>query len=135
MRPTVAVGAAVLVMVSSLAPVQSALGQDTVSAAESAAKADAETFDGKKFGEVLGRAFSREHRTTIERCAKQTKPPDLSDFGLLLRVDGTGVVEQALVKPSTNLATCVQNKMKGWKTSVPPHAGFWVRVGVRLKRK
>ena len=134
MTPTLAAAAAVLVALW-LVPVYSALGQDPLSAAESAAKAGAETAEGKKFGEVLGQTFGREHGVTIQRCAKETKRPDLSDFDLFLRIDGAGVVEQAWVKPGTNLATCVQSKVVGWKTSLPPHAGFWGRVGVNLKRK
>ena len=119
----------------SLAPARAAVGEDPVTAAESAAKAGAEEPDGKAFGELLGQAFGREHGATIQRCAKETKKPELSDFALLLRVDGTGVVDQALVRPVTNLATCVRGKMIGWKGSVPPRAGFWVKVGVNLKRK
>ena len=129
-----AVGA-VLLGALSVARVHSARAQDVVSAAESAARAGAETPDGKKFGEDLGKVFGREHGATIQRCAKETKRPDLSDFDLLLRVDGIGLVDQALVKPATNLAQCVRHKMKGWKTSVPPNSGFWVKVSVNLKRK
>lgn len=118
-----------------VAPATSTFGQDQLSAGESAAKADAETVEGKKFGETLGKAFGREHRSTIQRCAKEAKRPDLSDFNLYLRVDGAGVVDQSLVKPATTLASCVRDKMLGWKISAPPHAGFWVKVGVNLKGK
>jgi hypothetical protein len=128
------VGAAVFALLF-LVSVHSGWADTALSAAESAAKAGAQTPDGKKFGEALGQAFGREHGTTIQGCAKDTKRPDLSDFDLLLRIDGTGVVDQALVKPSTNLATCVQQKVVGWKTSLPPYAGFWVQVAVNLKRK
>ena len=127
--------AAALLPVLGLMPAAPAPGQDPVAAAETAAKADADTPGGKAFGEALGEAFGREHGLTIQRCAKETKRPDLSDFDLLLRVDPSGAVDQALVKPVTNLATCVQGKLAGWKTSVPPHPGFWVEVAVNLKRK
>ena len=133
-RPTFAASAAVLVLLW-LVPVHFSLGQDAVSVAESAAKADAETAEGKDFGEALRQAFGRDHAATIQRCAQETKRPDLSNFDLFLRVDGAGVVDQALVKPGTNLAACVQGKMPGWRVSVPPHAGFWVKVSVNLKRK
>jgi len=130
----VAVDAAMLVLLL-VAPTHSALGQDDLPAAEAAAKAGAETADGKKFAEALGQAFGREHGGTIRRCMKEVKRPDLSDFDLFLRVDGSSVVEQAFVKPTTTLTTCVVGKMRDWKTSVPPHAGFWVKVGVIIKRK
>jgi hypothetical protein len=127
---SVALGVAVPLMA-----VHAASQQDPVAVAESAARAASETTDGKKFAEGVGQAFGRAHGATIQRCAKDTKRPALTDFDLFLRIDGNGVVEQALVKPSTNLATCVQGKMTGWKTAVPPRAGFWVKVGVNLKRK
>ena len=130
----VAVGAAVFVVLFP-APGKSAVGQVQISQAKSAAEADAETAEGKKFGEALAQAFGREHGSTIQRCAKETKRPDLSDFDLFLRVDETGVVDQAFEEPATALATCVREKMSGWKVSTPPHAGFWAKVDVNLKPK
>jgi len=112
-----------------------AFGQVQISQAETAAKADAGTEEGKTFGEALAQAFGREHGSTIQRCAKEAKRPDLSNFDVFLRLDGAGVVDQALVEPATALATCVREKLPGWKSSAPPHAGFWVKVDVNLKRK
>lgn len=125
--------AAVLVLL--LVPVPSALAQDEIQAAESAAKSGAETAEGKKFEEALGSAFGRAHASTIQGCAKQVKRADLSDFDLFLRVDEGGTVDRALVKPASTLATCVRDKMPGWKALAPPHAGYWVKVGVNLKSK
>ena len=130
----VGVSAAVLVVLTP-ARGQSAVGQAEISQARSAAEADSETAEGKKFGEAVAQAFGREHGSTIQRCAKETKRPDLSDFNLFLRLDGAGVVDQAFEEPATALATCVREKMPGWKVSAPPHAGFWVKVDVNLKRK
>jgi hypothetical protein len=125
----------VVLLVLLPARVHSAVGQVQISQAKSAAQADAQTAGGKKFGEALAQAFGREHSSTIQRCAKETKHPDLSAFDLFLRLDGTGVVDQAFEEPATALATCVREKMSGWKVSTPPHAGFWVKVDVDLKRK
>jgi hypothetical protein len=130
----VAVSGAVLVVLLP-ARAQSAVEQVQISQAKSAAQTDAETEEGKKFGEALAQAFGREHGSTIQRCAKETKRPDLSDFDLFLRLDGTGVVDLAFEEPATALASCVREKMSGWKVSTPPHAGFWVKVDVNLKRK
>jgi hypothetical protein len=113
----------------------SAVEQVQISQAKSAAEADAGTAEGKKFGEAVAQAFGREHGSTIQRCAKETKRPDLSDFDLFLRLDVTGVVDQAIEEPATAIATCVRRKMSGWKVSTPPHAGFWVKVDVNLKPK
>lgn len=129
-----AISATVLVLLLP-APAQSAPEHGQISEAEAAAKADAGTPEGKKLGEALSQAFGRDHGRTIQQCAKEAKRPDLSDFGLFLRLDGAGVVDQALVEPATALATCVRAKMPGWKVSAPPHAGFWVKVDVNLKAK
>lgn len=118
-----------------IAPLHLALGQDDFAAAETSAKADSETPEGKRYGDGLGEAFGREHGRTIQQCAKESKRPDLTNFDILVRCDGTGVVDQVLVKPSTTLATCVAGKLHGWKTSVPPHAGFWAKINVNLKPK
>jgi len=126
---------ATAVVVLLLIPISSTLAQDELAAAESAAKAGAETAEGKTFEEALGSAFGRAHGSTIQSCAKQVKRADLSDFDLFLRVDEGGTVDQALVKPASTIATCVRDKMPGWKVLAPPHAGFWVKVGVNLKSK
>ena len=118
-----------------MAPIYPALGQDQLAAAESAAKAGAETAEGKMFEDAVGQAFGRDHGGTIQQCAKNAKRGDLSNFIVLLRVAGTGVVDQALVSPATTLSTCVKGKMPGWKASAPPAAGYWVKVGVNLKGK
>jgi hypothetical protein len=118
-----------------LALARPVLAQDTLSTAEAGAQAGAATAEGKAFGELLGQAFGREHGPTIQQCAKETKRPDLTAFDLFLRIGGTGLVAEALAKPATNLARCVQGKVVGWKAPAPPQPGFWVKVGVNLKRK
>jgi hypothetical protein len=111
-----------------------AQGQDRLPAAIAAAADNANTPDGKKFTEAVGQAFGREHKSTIQSCAKSVRRPDLSSFSLLLRVNGTGVVDQALVKPRTNLSGCVQGKVTEWKAGVPPREDYWVKIDVNLKR-
>lgn len=110
------------------------LADEQTTAAEAAAKAAAATPEGKTYEETVGRAFGREHGSTVGQCAKGARRADLSDFDLLLRMEATGVVEEVLVKPRTNLASCVQGKVAGWKVLAPPHAGFWVKLAVNLKR-
>lgn len=129
----VAIASAVMALMS--APFPSTLALDDVSVAETAAKTGAETPEGKKFGEALGTAFGGEHGSTIQGCAKQVKRAELSDLDLFLRVGEGGTVDQALVRPAGAIATCVRDKMPGWKVLPPPHAGFWVKVSVNLKGK
>ena len=110
-------------------------GQDPVAAAESAAKAAAATPEGKKYEEEVGTAFGRDHGKSIQACAKEVKRPDLSDFQVFVRVSAAGQVEEALVKPSTNLAACLRTKLKPWKLGVPPRPDLWISVEVKLKKK
>ena len=134
MRTRIITGIVVLTALTA-GPARIALSDDECIAAEAAAKADAATPTGERYQETVGQAFGKDHGVTVGQCAKTTKRPDLSDFGLLLRVGATGVVEEVLVKPRTNLSGCVQGKLAGWKVPEPPHAGFWVKVAVSLKRK
>jgi hypothetical protein len=109
--------------------------EDPMAAAERAAGASAATPEGKKFEDDVATAFGRDQGKGIQACAKETKRPDLSDFHLFIQVSGAGQVEQAFVKPSTNLAACVQSKVKGWQAGVPPKGDAWVSVHVKLQRK
>ena len=109
--------------------------EDPVAAAESAAEAAAATPEGKKYKDAVAKAFGRDHGKSIQACASEVKRPDLSDFHVFVRVGATGQVEEALVKPGTNLAACLQGKLKGWKLEAPPRADLWVSVEVQLKKK
>ena len=128
-------GRASLLAALLMVPVPVAVGQDPVAVAESEATTDAASAEGKTFSDVVGQAFGREHAVTIQQCAKSAKRRDLANFDVLLRIDGSGVVDQALVTPATSLSICVQGKLTGWKISVPPRAGFWAKVAVNLKGK
>lgn len=109
--------------------------EDPVAAAESAAKAAAATPEGKKYEDEVATAFGRDHGKSIQSCAREVKRPEPSDFHVFVRVSAVGLVEEALVKPRTNLAACLQGKLMAWKVSAPPQAGSWVSVHVKLKRK
>ena len=113
----------------------SVIADDAVAAAESQAEAAAATPEGKKYADEVGTAFGRDQGKSIQACATEVKRPDLSDFRVFVRVGAAGQVEEALVKPSTNLAACLQSKLRAWKVGAPPHADQWVSVDVKLQRK
>jgi len=110
-----------------------ALAEDAWSVAESAAIAEWKNGEGRSYGKAMERAFPKDHGATLSTCASETPNPDLSKFTLLLRIDAQGVVESAMVKPATNLAVCLEGKIKGWKTLPPPHGGFWAKLDLKLK--
>ena len=114
---------------------ESVAAEDPVAAAESAAEATAATPEGKKYEDQVGTAFGRDQGKSIQVCAREVKRPDLSDFHVFVRVSAAGQVEEALVKPSTNLAACLQGKLRAWKVGAPPHADQWVSVHVKLQSK
>ena len=113
----------------------SVAAEDPVAAAERAAEATAATPEGKKYEDQVGTAFGRDQGKSIQACAREIKRPDLSDFRVFVRVSAAGQVEEALVKPSTNLAACLQGKLKTWNVGAPLHADQWVSVQVTLQRK
>ena len=113
----------------------SVAAEDPVAAAESAAEATAATPEGKKYEDEVGTAFGRDHGKSIQACAREVKRPDLSDFHVFVRVSAVGQVEEALVKPSTNLAACLQGKLRTWKVGAPPRADQWVSIHVKLQSK
>ena len=115
--------------------VGSVIADDPVAAAESQAEAAAATPEGKKYEDEVGTAFGRDQGKSIQACATEVKRPDLSDFRVFVRVGAAGQVEEALVKPSTNLAACLQSKLRAWKVGAPPRADQWVSVHVKLQRK
>ena len=135
MRLRNGLGVVTLVLCCEVAAGTPAPSEDPLQAAQVAAKAEAETPEGRSFAETVGVAFGKEHGTTVARCAGETKRPDLSDFELLIRVKASGSVDQALVTPGTNLGECVRERLKGWKVGEPPRDAFWVSVQVNLKPK
>ena len=74
---TIIMGIAVLMgLTAGLSP--NVFSNDKSSVVEAAAKDDAATPDGKKYGEIVGQAFGKEHGVTVGQCAKATKGrPDL----------------------------------------------------------
>ncbi len=128
-RALVTIGVAFVLLVAA----RSCAADDPVAMAERAAEASVATADGKAFRDGVGAAFGRDHGKDLRDCATEVGRPDSSEFSLLVQFNGTGVVERALVKPSTNVATCLQGKVNGWKVRVPPRAGTWVKLRIRRK--
>jgi hypothetical protein len=131
-RRCLAVGLAVVVVSDSS---RSVAAEDPVAVAQSAAAAAAATPEGKKYEEEVATAFGRDYAKSIQTCAREVKRPDLSDFQVFVRVSAAGQVEEALVKPSTNLAGCLRGKLTPWKLGAPPRPDQWVSIQVKLKRK
>lgn len=132
-KPTFAASAMAFLLLA-VGPVGSATSElEQLSAAKSAADANAESAEGKKFGKTIGLAIGRDQQNTIRRCAKEGQPAEVADFTLFLRVDGVGVVDKALVRPASRLAACARDKLVGGKVSAPPHAAYWVEVGVNFE--
>jgi hypothetical protein len=115
-------------------PARHVAAEDPVAAVEKAAESAVATPEGRKYEEEVATAFGRDQGKGIQACAKGVKRPDLSDFDVFVRVGATGLVEEALVKPPTNLSACLQGKLKAWRVGAPPRPDQWVRIQVKLKR-
>ncbi len=128
-RASVIIGVAVVLLVTTW----SRAADDAANMAERAAETSASTAEGKAFRDHVGAAFGRDHGKSLRDCATEVKAPDSSEFALLVQFDGAGVLQRALVQPSTNVAVCLQGKVHGWKVGLPPKAGTWVNLRIRRK--
>ena len=110
--------------------------QEPPAVAAAAAKSSRETAEGRKFADTVGEAFGGEQAGAIQKCARETRRPDLSDFELVLRIErleATGIVREAFTQPATALARCLAASLPGWKVAPPPVGHEWVSIAVRLK--
>lgn len=82
----------------------------------------------------MGKEFGAAYGPKLSECAKQVKQPELRDFEVLVKLSLNGGVEDALVKPETNLASCLKDQLVGGSLPVPETGGYWVRIGMKLKR-
>jgi hypothetical protein len=89
---------------------------------------------GHAFAAAVGKAFGATYGPRVSACAKRVKKPDLSDFDLLVRLSMNGRIEEALVRPETNLAVCLRDELNQGSLPVPQTANYWVRIGIKLKR-
>jgi hypothetical protein len=89
---------------------------------------------GEAFEAAVGKQFGAAHGPKLSACAKQVKKPDLRNFDVLVKLSLNGRVDEALVRPETNLAGCLRDQVKGTDLPAPESAGYWVRIGLKLKR-
>jgi hypothetical protein len=116
-----------------MAPQAASRAQDGWAAAVAQADAFEKSAAGKPFVEAVGKALEKDHGPTFLTCAKEVRRSELSDFTLLLKVAGEGLVTEAFAQPGTNLASCMCGKLKGWRVPPPPQADAWVKIEVHLK--
>jgi hypothetical protein len=98
------------------------------------AKANAATPAGRAYETTLGREFNRRYGPETAACAGSLKAPDYGPFDVLLRLSAKGAVEAVRVHPETNLAVCLRQKLAHGSLPAPPKAGYWVHVGVAIRR-
>jgi hypothetical protein len=89
---------------------------------------------GHAFEAAVGKEFGATYGPKLSGCAKQVKKRDLRDFDVLMKLSQNGRVQEAMVRPETNLALCLRDQLKEASLPVPETEGYWVRVGLKLKR-
>lgn len=98
------------------------------------AQRNSERPGGHAFEAAVGKQFGVAYGPRVSACAKRISKPDLRDVRLLVRLSMNGRVEEVLVRPETNLALCLRDELKGGSLPVPETRGYWVHIGMKLKR-
>lgn len=108
---------------------------EALTAFDSALKAEhanVATPAGEVFDKEIGKQFSERHTDTMNRCTQNVTDADLAGFDLLMKLGADGKVQEALIRPETKVATCLQKSVTNDAYKKPPRDGYWVRIGVTL---
>jgi hypothetical protein len=108
--------------------------QSESDAALAEARRNAGRPSGRAFEAAVGKEFGVRFGPKLSDCAKQVQKPDLRDFDVLVRLSLNGRIEESAVRPETNLALCLRGELREGSLPAPESAGYWVRVGLKLKR-
>jgi hypothetical protein len=129
-------GLAVSLSLSLLLPLAASAGDEPTpfDTALDEAKRNAKRAGGEAFEASVGKEFGKAHGAKISACAKRVSKPDLGNFDLLVKLSLSGHVEEALVRPETNLATCLRDGMKDARLPAPETPHYWAHIGLKLKR-
>lgn len=101
--------------------------------ARAAVEENMSTAAGKKYDEEFGNEFGQKHLGPLRQC-KQSDGSDLTSFWMLFKLDKDGSVREVLLYPETKLGLCARESLvKDRFATVPPRAGYWVSVYMKLK--
>jgi len=96
------------------------------------AKQNQQTPAGQNYDRVLSRYFEQQAGVPMQRCFASTKEPDARSFEMLFRLSKAGKVLDALVRPETNIAVCLRDKLKRQVFPAPPEERFWAYMDMRI---
>jgi hypothetical protein len=99
-----------------------------------AAEANEATPTGREFHAAVERQFVATQATTIAHCADGFTNTNLEEFDLLMKLDASGTVIEALVYPETAVATCLRSSVAHGGYPAPAHTDYWVRVEMAFSR-
>lgn len=96
------------------------------------AERNRETSAGQHYEDASGEAMAPSYAPWLNECAQKDGASLGVSFDLLLKIGAKGLVEQALAKPETKLATCFMALAKGKTWPAPPSPGYWWLAAVRF---
>ena len=97
------------------------------------AKADAQTRSGAAFEAEIGSDFAARHRSELAECRTSLRQRLGHPSELPLKLGSNGSVQEALVLPDTNMATCLGDALRHDTLRVSPSSGYWICIAIHLK--
>jgi len=101
--------------------------EEVFAAALATARSNEETLDGSRYDADFGRQFGR-IAGVMRRCTQGLPQSEMAPFDLVARIGAEGEVEDALVRPETEVARCLCAEVRKNRFSSPPEPGWWVQV-------
>ena len=130
LQPTAA--AVTIVLSSALAVPRAGAGPDAFALHNEEALRNEKTPAGKAYSPVFGKEFGAGFAPRVTECAKRTGGPRSDPFDLVLKLDGKGRVQDALVHPRTPLSQCFAKETRKATFPAPPSPGYWVAARMRF---
>jgi hypothetical protein len=100
--------------------------------ARSAVKRNMQAQAGCRYDATINEEFPEKYQSSTQRCTKLAKQKDLENFEIFLQIARDGSVQKTLVSPQTRVALCLRRDILKGTFTVPPSAGYWIRIEMQI---